>query len=450
MNKNGGKLECLVRTDPKHRVAPMLDSITRLRIQQVTSHLLREGRFLGECCRKSYSFIRRATTAKWCLYASFVGALVLLLLILGSQSDWGAESHGQYLVYVGTMGSQSKGIYAYRFNEETRKITSLGLAVETANPFSLVSSQNGRYLYAANIIGRYEGKESGSVSAFAINNQTGKLTLLDQVPSRGSDPAYVSIDRTGRFVLVANYTGGSVAVLPIRKGGSLGEITSLVQHTGSSVNPRRQRSPHPHSINVSPDNRFALSADLGLDKLFVYRFNSATGVLSQTKTPYAMVKPGSGPRHFVFSPNGRFVYVISEMGSIITVFSYNSTSAALRNLQVVSTLPKGYAGENTGAEVQVAPSGRFLYASNRGDNTIAVFTISAQKGTLTPIEYAATQGKTPGMFAIDPTGSYLFVANKNSDDVVVFGIHQTTGLLTPIERVLSVPGPVCITFVVVH
>lgn len=371
----------------------------------------------------------------------FLSLLSLFLFVSGSWPARAMQQRRQYLVYVGTTGSQSKGIYVCRFNEDTGHITSLGLAAQTVNPYSLVASPRGSYLYAANIIRNFRGEDSGAVSAFAINRQTGRLTLLDQVSSHGANPAYISLDKTGRFVLVANYTGGSVAVLPVGEDGRLGKITGFVQHTGSSVNPKRQEGPHPHSIRVSPDNRFALAADLGLDKLLVYRLNSATGSLSPAKSPYATVRPGSGPRHFVFSPSGRLLYVISEMGSTITVFSYRAASATLHDIQVVSTLPKGFAGENTGAEVQVAPSGRFLYASNRGDDTIAVFAINVGKGTLTSIEYVPTEGKTPGMFAIDPSGSYLFVANGNSDNVVVFRIHQKTGRLTPSGQVLNLSPP---------
>ncbi len=384
------------------------------------------------------------------LPALVAGALTMLIPMVAPQTACATEPHSQYLVYVGTRGSSSKGIYVCRFNERSESLTSPELAAETKDPFWLIASRNGRRLYAANIISQFKGETSGSVSAFVINRQSGKLRLLNQVPSRGANPAYVSLDNTGRFVLVANYTGGSFAVLAVRKDGSLGKLAAFVQHTGSSANSKRQHGPHPHSFHVSPDNRFALAADLGLDKVFVYRFNSNTGSLSPAKARYATVKPGSGPRHFAFSPNGKFVYVIGEMGSIITVFYYNAASAALRSLQVVSTLPKGFAGKNTGAEIQIAPSGRFLYASNRGDDTIAVFAISAQKGTLTPLEYVPTQGKTPGMFAIDASGSFLFVANQDSDNVVVFRIDRETGRLTSTGHVLSLPGPVCVTFVPVR
>jgi 6-phosphogluconolactonase len=384
------------------------------------------------------------------LSAWFVAALALLLLMLGSQTAGAAESHGQYFVYVGTRESGKTGIYVYRFHEDSGKITPLGLAAETASPFSLVASRNGRYLYVANIIEQFEGKASGSVAVFAIDRQTGKLALLNQVATRGTEPAYVSMDRTERFVLVANYGSGSLAVLPVRKDGGLGEVTAFVQHTGSSVDPKRQEGPHPHSFDVSPDNRFALAADLGVDKLFVYRFNSTTGLFSPAESPYVTVKPGSGPRHIDFSPNGRFVYLLCEMASTITVYSYNAASGALHDLQVVSALPKGFTGGNWAAEIKVASSGRFLYASNRGNDTIAVFAISPQKGTLTPIAYVPTQGKEPWMFAIDPDGSYLVAPNKDSDNIVVFRVHQKSGRLTPTGQVLNLHGPICVGFVAVH
>jgi 6-phosphogluconolactonase len=258
------------------------------------------------------------------------------------------------------------------------------------------------------------------------------------------------MDRAGRFLLVANYGGGSVAVFPVRKDGHLGKVAAFEQYKGSSVNPKRQEGPHPHSFSVSPDNRFALVADLGLDKVFVYRFNSATGSLSPAKSPYATVNPGFGPRHVAFSPNSKFLYVLDELASNITVFSYDAATAALHNLQVVSTLPKGFTGASWAAEIQVAPSGRFLYASNRGHDTIAVFVISPQKGTLTPLEYVPTQGKTPGIFEMVPDGSYLIVANKDSDNVVVFRVHQDTGRLTPTGQVINLHVPICVELVTVR
>lgn len=357
-------------------------------------------------------------------------------------------SNGQYLVYLGTYtGPKSKGIYAYRFSPSTGKLTSLGLAAETENPSYLSISPDRRFLYAVNETDHYQDQKTGAVSAFSINLETGKLTFLNQVASRGTGPCYVSLDNSGKYVLVANYNSGSVAVFPVESDGRLGKATAFVQHHGSSVNHRRQAGPHAHSIHVSPDNRFVLAADLGLDEVLVSRFDAAEGTLIPNNPPFAKVKPGSGPRHFVFSPNGKFVYVISEMGSSLTVFSYDAERGALEEKQVISTLPNNFHGESSGAEVEIAPSGKFLYASNRGNDSIAVFAIDAENGTLTPVEYTPTQGKTPRMFQIDPTGHYLFAANQDSDNVVIFRIDPETGRLTPAGQVLELGSPVCVQFV---
>jgi 6-phosphogluconolactonase len=381
----------------------------------------------------------------------FLTALLVLPLFLTRSLAAPPQSQGAgYLVYVASKGSHSEGIYAYRFDENSGEMAALGLAAETPSPFWLLVSRDGRFLYAANIIGDFHGQASGSVSAFGIDSPSGKLRLLDQVATLGADPCYLSLDRTGRFLLVANYSGGSVAVLPVRADGSLGEVTSFVQHAGSGSVPKRQQDPHPHAIAVSPDNRYALAADLGLDQLLVYRFHPATGSLTRASPPFATLRPGSGPRHFVFSPDGKFVYVTDELGSTITVFSYRPEPAALRVLQVVSILPAGFAGKNTGAEIAVAPSGRFLYASNRGADTIAVFAIDPQSGSLAPLGWVPTLGKTPGMFAIDPSGSYLFVANHDSDNVVVFRIDQEGRQLTPTGKVIDLPGPDAVAFVPAH
>ncbi len=351
------------------------------------------------------------------------------------------------LVYVGTYGANAKGIYAFRFGEDLETPTDLGLAAEVANPFFLTASHDGRFLYSTNMGKLFRGQTGGSVSAYAIDRKSGRLTPINQVSSRGADPAYISLDKTGKFALIANYTGGSVGVIPLHPDGSLGEVTSLDQHSGSGADSKRQGAPHPHSIAVSPDNRCVLSADLGLDKLFVYRFDASTGSLSPAQPPFASVTPISGPRHFAFSPNGRFVYTNGEMGSNVTVFSYSAEACRLQSLQVISSLPKDFSGSNTGAEIQVDRAGRFLYASNRGDDTIAVFGIGARDGKITPVENAPARGKTPGMFAIDPTGTHLFVANKDSGTVTIFRIDKTTGRLTPAGDPIHVPDPVCITFV---
>jgi len=371
----------------------------------------------------------------------------VLLVAVGAAAAEEAPAHGKYLIYVGTYTEgESKGIYAYRFDAETGQSASLGLAAATTNPSFLVIHPNRRFLYAVNEVANYEGKPSGGVSAFVIDQQTSKLTLANEVASLGADPCYVSLDNTGKYVLVANYTGGSVAVFPVMEDGGLGKASAFVQHSGSSVNPRRQEGPHAHWISMSPDNRFAIAADLGLDQLIVYPFDAPAGTLAPNHRQWVKLVPGAGPRHIVFHPSGKFVYEISELYSTIAGFSYDAAKGSLHELQTVSTLPKDFGGYNDAAEVQVHPTGKFLYASNRGHDSIAVFTINAATGALTPVEYVPTQGKTPRNFAIDPTGSYLFAANQDSNNIVIFRIDPQTGRLTPTGQVLEVPSPVSVTF----
>lgn len=377
---------------------------------------------------------------------------VLLLLVsapsLRSAQEPGAK--GSYLVYVGTYtGPASKGIYAYRFDAATGQATSLGLVAETANPSFLALHPSRKFLYAANEISDYQGQKSGGVSAFAIDRKTGKLAFLNQVSSRGAGPCYVTFDKTGKYVLVANYDTGSVAAFPVLKDGRLGEASAVVQHTGHGADPQRQEGPHAHQIELSRDNRFAIVSDLGLDELLVYRFDPAKGTLTPNHPPFAMVNPGAGPRHFAFHPSGKFAYVINEMQSTITEFSYHRASGVLRPLQTISTLPKDFKGNNDTAEIEVHPAGRFLYGSNRGHGSIATFAINPTTGALTTVENVSTQGKTPRNFAIDPTGRYLFAANQASNNIVVFRVDPQTGHLTPTGQVLEVPSPVCVKFVAI-
>ena len=360
-----------------------------------------------------------------------------------------AKQPGKYLFYVGTYteeGSKSKGIYAYRYDAATAEITPLGLAAETTNPSFVAVHPNGRFLYAVNEVGNYKGPNSGGVSAFSVDHATGKLTFLNEVPSRGADPCYIIVDQTGKYVLVANYTGGSVAVFPVLADGKLGEASGFVQHTGRGTNPERQEGPHAHSIDLSPDNRFAMVDDLGLDELLVYKFDGAKGSLTPNDPPFAKVDAGAGPRHFVLRPDGKFAYVIAEMGHSVTVFSNDAASGRLQPLQTVTTLPKDFTGRNDDAEIRVHPSGKFLYASNRGDDSIAIFAIDKGKGTLTQVGGLHTGGKEPRSFEIDPTGMLLFAANQKSDNIVVFRIDPKTGSLTPTGKVLEVGSPVCVKF----
>jgi 6-phosphogluconolactonase len=317
---------------------------------------------------------------------------------------------------------------------------------ETVNPSFLAIHPSGKFLYAVNEVGDFGGARSGAVSAFAFDAKAGKLTFLNQASSRGADPCYVVADSTGKNVLLANYSSGTVAVVRLGKDGRLGEASMVIQHTGSSVDKARQEGPHAHSINLSADNRFAIAADLGLDKLLVYRFDAERGTLEANDPPFAKVNPGAGPRHFAFHPNGRFAYVINEMRSTVTAFSYDPARGVLGNLQTLSTLPPGFSGQNDDAEVRVHPSGKFLYGSNRGHDSIAEFKIDPERGTLTLVGNTPTQGKTPRDFNLDPTGANLFAANQDSDNVVIFRIDAATGRLTPTGHVLSVPSPVCVRF----
>jgi len=322
----------------------------------------------------------------------------------------------------------------------------LGVAAETPSPSFLAISPDHKFLYAANELTKYEGQSSGIVSAFSIDTKTGRLTLLNQVASKGADPCHISVDHTGKFVMVANYTGGSISVFPVRENGYLGTSSDFIQHEGSGPNHERQEKAHAHWIDVSADNRFVLNADLGLDKVFVYRFDANKGKLTPNDPPFAKVAPGAGPRHLAFHPNGKFAYVIDEMASTITAFSYQAKGGKLKELQAVSTLPKDFSGENTTAEIVVHPSGKFLYGSNRGHDSLAVFAIDSTKGTLTFVENVSVKGKEPRNFEIDPTGKRLLVANQNSDNIVEFDIDPTTGKLTPNGTEIKVPVPVCIKF----
>ncbi len=362
-----------------------------------------------------------------------------------------SRNRAEVLVYFGTYtGGKSKGIYVSRFDPATGTLAAPKLAVETTNPSFLAIHPQRRLLFAVGEMEAFQGKGAGAVSAFAIDADTGELTLLNQQPSGGAGPCHLVVDKAGKNVLVANYGGGSVAVLPIGADGRLREATAVIQHTGSSVNPQRQKEPHAHSINLDATNRFAFAADLGLDRVLVYKFAANKGTLVPNNPPFATVNPGAGPRHFAIHPNQRFAYVINEMECTVTAFKYNAWGGKLSRMQTISTLPDGVSvqPEYSTAEVQVHPSGKFLYGSNRGHDSIAVFAIDAKSGQLTLIENQPTQGKTPRNFGINPSGSYLLAANQNSDSVIVFRIDSKTGRLTPTGQSIEVGAPVCVKFLV--
>jgi 6-phosphogluconolactonase len=353
----------------------------------------------------------------------------------------------EYLVYVGTYTKgSSKGIYAYRFDPASGKLDPIGLAAEVTNPSFVTIHPNRKYLYAVSEIGNFNGQKSGAVTAYSIDPKTAKLTTLNQQTTRGSGPCYVAVDKTGKVALVANYNSGSLAALPVKADGSLGEVTWFDQHEGKGTDPRRQAGPHAHSIFTSPDNRFALSADLGLDRMFVYKLDAAAGKLSPDDPPFAAVTPRGGPRHFDFSPSEKFVYVIQEMGSRVSVYSYDKARGAMQEVETVSTLPADFKGENNCADIHVHRSGKFVYGSNRGHDSIAVFQVDGKSGKLKLVENASTQGKVPRNFGIDPTGKFLIAANQDTNNLVVFRIDQSTGKLTPTGQNLEVGAPVCVKF----
>jgi 6-phosphogluconolactonase len=350
-------------------------------------------------------------------------------------------------LYVGTYTSgKSEGIYVYRMNLETGELKRLD-SIKAVNPSFVTISGDRNHLYAVNEVTEFAGKSSGAVSAFSIDSTTGKLSFLNQQASMGADPCHVIIDRTGRFAVVANYTGGNISVFPIQRDGSLGPATQVVQHHGSSINKEHQEGPHAHCVVLDRFNRYAFASDLGLDKVMIYRFDAGAGKLIPGRQPWAQLEPGAGPRHLAFHPKGTYLYVINELNSTLTAFAYDPRSGSLRAVQTVSTLPKGFSGHNDCADVHISSSGKFLYGSNRGHDSIVVFAIDENTGRLEYLEHASTQGKTPRNFTIDPTGGFLLVANQKSDNIVTLRLDPLSGKLKSTGHVAEVPAPVCLKFI---
>jgi 6-phosphogluconolactonase len=354
-------------------------------------------------------------------------------------------------VYVGTnTDGSSKGIYRFDFDLASGKLTGGELVSESSNPSFLAVHPDRHFLFAVSEVADSNGKLGGAISAFAIDPESGKLTILNRQSSMGAGPCHLVVDRQGKNILAANYSSGSVCVLPIGADGRLGEATSFVQHRGSSVNPERQTAPHAHSVNLDGAGRFAFVADLGLDQVLVYRFDSAHGTLSPNDPPSVKLASGAGPRHFGFHPSGRFAYVINEIHSTLTALEYDADRGVLKECQTVSTLPRGFTGNNSTAEVQVHPSGKYVYGSNRGHNSIAIFAVDIPSGKLHLVGHQSHHIKTPRNFSIDPTGRYLLVANQDGASIVVFRIDQNTGALTPTGDEGRVPTPVCIKMIPAH
>jgi 6-phosphogluconolactonase len=352
-----------------------------------------------------------------------------------------------YFVYVGTYTTgSSRGIYAYRFDTKGAQFTPLGVAAELASPSFVVTDPSHRHLYAVTEAGN-DGKSHGSISSYSIDLRTGALTFLNKVDSGGGGPCHLVVDKTGKMLFVANYGSGSVASFAIKTDGSIGERTGFDQHTGSSIDPARQKGPHAHAVVLSPDNRFLFVPDLGMDQIKIYKVDAAKVTFSPNDPPFASVKAGLGPRHFTFGRGAKFAYAVCEMGSSVAVFSYDPVKGSLTPVQTISNLPPDFKGVDNSAEIAVDRSGRFLYASNRGNDSITVFAIDPNKGTLTSVQVVPTQGKIPRNFALDPSGKYLIAANQNSNSMVVFAVDPTNGQLKPTGQVLDIASPVCILFV---
>jgi 6-phosphogluconolactonase len=347
-----------------------------------------------------------------------------------------------FYVYFGTYTegeNSSKGIYRGSLDLKTGKLSDIVLAAEVNNPSFLQIHPNRCFLYSVS-----ESNGIGFVNSFVVNPKNRNLKPLNQQLSNGSSPCHISIDHTGKNLFVANYTSGSISVIPVKSNGMLAELSCSFRHGGSSINPHRQQKPHAHSINVSPDDRFAFAADLGIDKIMIYKLNPETGTITPNNPPFIKLKPGAGPRHFTFHPSGKFAYVINELDSTITAFKYNAQSGNLTEIQTVKTIPDDYNGSNYPAEICVHPNGKFLYGSNRGHDSIAAYKIDTDTGKLTFIKYEITDIKTPRNFCIDPTGTFCLVANQDSNSIVVFRINAKTGVLEPAGYRISVPKPVCI------
>jgi 6-phosphogluconolactonase len=360
-----------------------------------------------------------------------------------------ATSPSKMRVYVGTYTrGKSKGIYTGELDLAAGKLTITGVT-PSVEPSFLAIDPSKKFLYAVNETEKWEGRDNcGGVSAFSIDSQSGELKPLNKQPSEGGAPCHISIDGKGRFTFIANYSGGNVAVLPIEKDGSLGKAVSVVQHKRAVADPKRQGGPHAHAIALDPANRFALATDLGLDKLFVSRFDHETGKLTPNDPPFGKLAPRSGPRHFAFSRDLRFVYVINEIALTITTFAYDTNRGLLKSLATVSTLPKDITGGDwSTAEITVHPSGRFLYGTNRGHDSLVIFAIDAQTGALSYVGHQPSGGKTPRSFGIDPTGSYLLSANQDSDNIAVMRIDQQSGKLTPTGQSVELGMPVCIMMI---
>ncbi|GAB3638060.1 lactonase family protein [Hymenobacter arcticus] len=375
--------------------------------------------------------------------------VTVALALAGCARILPTASNHDYLVYVGTnIGDpQANTVYMYHLSPATGELLPLGAMKGGASPTYLTMDAGHRRLYAVSETQTYLGAPGGGVSALAIDPHTGTLAMLNQQPSRGASPCYISLDHTGKNALVANYSSGNVTVLPVRPDGQLGAPTATEQHQPPLGPHKNQENPHAHSFLPAPDNRYVFSADLGTDKVYGYQLDASTGKLSALPAPAFTAKPGAGPRHLTFHPNGRWAYLENELNSTVTALTYDAKAGTFQEIETRSTLPAGYAGDNSGADVHVSPDGQTLYTSNRGDNSLAVFHIAPATGGLTLVQHVSTQGKTPRNFTLDPSGRVLLVANQNSDNIFTYSVDKQTGKLTPTGKSVTLPSPMFVQVV---
>ena len=370
---------------------------------------------------------------------------LFLFLILGTVLVMPSSSFADDpLIFISAFTAGEEGaIHAFRFDSKTGTLTPQHRTTDLQHPFFTVISPDGRFLYSIDTE-KFGGQENEFVAAYSIKDRTGKLERLNQQSAKGAASCYLDIDSTGKTVVLANCSTGSVAALPVQADGSLGKATSFVQHEGSSVNPKRQKGPYAHSIEISPNNRFALAADLGIDKVLIYRLDAAASKLSVNDAqPSVSVEPGSGPRHLTFHPNGKSVYLINELKNTVTFFAYEPESGKLTTQQTISTLPADFDGVTHTADVKITPNGKFLYGTNRGHDSIACYRIG-EDGKLTLIKIERSLGKGPQNLLITPDGQWVICANMPGNNVVVFRINADTGELTPTGEPITVPMASCI------
>lgn len=358
-----------------------------------------------------------------------------------------------YLVYIGTYtepqnvpGAHSQGIYVYRMDAASGTLTPVGVAPCDRNPSFVAVHPNGRWLYAVHEVETFDGAPGGGVSAFALDPQTGLPQPLNQQLSRGSIPCHVNFDGSGRYALAANYVSGSVAMLPLDDDGRLQPASDVVAHRDLEMGVPADKTAHAHMVYLAPGQRWVYSPDLGLDRVIVYEPDAQTGRLRPHADRALRTAHGAGPRHLDFHPNGRWAYLINELNGTLSALAYDKVDGGLRELQTVSTLPAGYTGPVSCGDVHVHPNGRFVYGSNRGHDSLVIFAIDPEQGTLSLVGHEPTQGRTPRNFALDPAGRFLLAANQDSSTIVTFRVDAETGRLTPTGQTIEVPAPVCIQF----